>query len=310
MLKRYGFVILALGLAFSALSGQAQEQDEEAQGAATEEQGQPQIFPLPVPVEIIESDAAADARQRSENEAKEREIRDLAAQEGVNAATQLMNDATQRMAKYAFWSTLIVGFGTALLLWTLWETRKANQSAREAVDVTREVGQAQVRAYLYCKSARYRLRKDDLFAEIDIANAGQSPATNVLVQAELTYYLMGGPIGHSRPLLWRSSSVQASGMEPIVASGFETADIAFFGEIHFETDQGDSGDDDTPPLDPTEANEVALDLVVSWSDVFGIRHRFQVMMQAGIDVGPNHPRKKRSPNGTFGFTMSDTERVA
>ena len=306
MLKRHGFFILALGLILAPLLGQAQQQDEDAQGAPTEQQDSPQILPLPLPVEIIESDAAADARQREEHEAEERQIRDLAAQEGVNVATQAMNDATQRMAQYAFWSTVIVGVGTVLLFWTLWETRKANRSTREAVDVTRDVGQAQVRAYLYCKSARYRLSKDALTAEIEIANAGQSPATNVVVHAELTCYSVVGLVGHSRVLCWAKSSTQIISVEPVISGGSKATSVTFFDKIHFNTEDHN----ETPLLDLKDANEVGLDLVIAWNDVFGIRHRFDVMMNAGIDAGPNFPRKKRTPTGTFGFTMSDPEKVA
>jgi hypothetical protein len=181
MFKRYGVFVLALGLMVSALSGQAQEQDKNSHGTATEEQSHPQIFTLPLLVEIIESDATADARQRSEDEAKEREIRDLAAQQGMHLATEAMNDATQRMAQYALWSTLIVGFGTALLFWTLWETRKANRSTQAAVEVTREIGQAQLRAYLDISDNTLELNWKTGYAHVKLVfkNSGQTPAYKV-----------------------------------------------------------------------------------------------------------------------------------
>ncbi|MBB93073.1 MAG: hypothetical protein CML68_00490 [Rhodobacteraceae bacterium] len=66
----------------------------------------------------------------------------------MNAATQEMNEATQRMALYSLISTVLVGLGTGLLIWTLALTRQANSAARGAVEVTRMIGEAQVRGYL------------------------------------------------------------------------------------------------------------------------------------------------------------------
>lgn len=193
MLKRHGLFVFAFGLILSVVLGQAQEQGEQAKGATTEKQGQTQILPLPVPVEIIESDAAAKTRKSGEDEAKEREIRDLAAQEGVNSATQSMNDATQRMAKYAFWSTVIVGFGTFLLVWTLWETRKANKAAQNAVAVTRDIGMLQVRAYIGTANVMVKgivVGETPEFS-LNIKNTGQSPANRVKVRADVFLVVAG-----------------------------------------------------------------------------------------------------------------------
>jgi len=52
------------------------------------------------------------------------------------------------MARYALWQTLLVFIGTVALIYTLYLTRKANQAAQGAIDVTRETGRDQSRAYL------------------------------------------------------------------------------------------------------------------------------------------------------------------
>ncbi|MCZ7887836.1 MULTISPECIES: hypothetical protein [Agrobacterium] len=130
-------------------SGQAQDQPDKASGEAGAHQSAPYQFPFSVPVNIIEDKATSDARDRHEQEARQREIEDLVAQQGMNFATQAMNDATQRMAEYAWWSTVFVGIGTLLLIFTLWLTRLANKAAQEAVAVTRDMGQRQLRAYLH-----------------------------------------------------------------------------------------------------------------------------------------------------------------
>jgi hypothetical protein len=172
--------IAAIGLTIVASSGQAQEQTESPSGQTDQEQG-PVIpdIPTPFPVEIVEDDATADARKRSEQEARQREIADLAAQEGMNTATQAMNKATQRMAEYAFWSTVFVAIGTVLLIGTLVLTWMANRSAQAAVQVTRETGRDQARAYVEVSEVKFywgnRHGSKPQF-KIVISNHGQTPA--------------------------------------------------------------------------------------------------------------------------------------
>jgi hypothetical protein len=124
--------------------GQAQEQAQGARGETPAQQQPATPARSPIPVEIIGRQEAAEAREHSEAEAEQREIEDLIAQQGMNAATEAMNQATQRMAKYAFWSTVFVGVGTVLLILTLSLTRQANKAARGAVSVTREIGKKQL----------------------------------------------------------------------------------------------------------------------------------------------------------------------
>lgn len=129
--------VAALGLALAlASSGQAQEEAPGGQGEPPAQEQPAPTLPIPLPVDIVEDEADAEARERSEREARQREIDALIAQQGMNDATRAMNDATQRMAKYALYSTLLVGVGTVLLIGTLWLTRQANRAAQTGVTVT------------------------------------------------------------------------------------------------------------------------------------------------------------------------------
>ena len=128
-------ILFALGLVWAASLGQAQEQAQTPQETPATEQEPPQALPIPLPVDIVEDQAAADARERREAEAEQREIEDLIAQQGMNAGTQAINEATQRTADYAFWSTVFVGIGTILLIATLVLTLQANWAAQKAVTV-------------------------------------------------------------------------------------------------------------------------------------------------------------------------------
>lgn len=180
--------IFAAALGLIAALGQAQEQTQSPGGQAEQEQSPAKALPLPFPVEIIEDQSAANSRQRSEEEARQREIDDLIAQQGMNAATQAMNDATQRMAEYAFWSTVLVAAGTALLVITLLLTSQANRAAVAAVEVTRAIGEAQTRAYLalpfrpnWTNFSRAKIPKSGFIVD----NFGQTPAYNVKIASSL-----------------------------------------------------------------------------------------------------------------------------
>lgn len=175
MSARYWIIAFALGLIASL--GQAQEQSQKPRLTTQQEHTPTGPFPIPVPVDIVEDQSTIEARQRVEEEAREREMRDLAAQEGMNAATQAIKQATLDMRDFSLYSTILVGVGTALLFVTLWLTRQANRAAQAAVDVTREIGEKQVRAYPSVTSVHVGGITNGLpNIIIKISNSGNSPA--------------------------------------------------------------------------------------------------------------------------------------
>ena len=181
--------VIAVAFGLIAVSGQAQEQAQSPSGQTESQQSPSQALPLPLPVEIVEDQATADARERSEKESEQREVKDLVAQQGMNAATQAMNIATQRMADYALYSTILVGVGTVLLVVTLLLTWQANRAAVKAVNITWEIGKAQTKPYM-----RLAFRGGMLFDErypdqhpyldAELANTGHSSATDINIHIE------------------------------------------------------------------------------------------------------------------------------
>lgn len=140
--------------------------------------------PTPIPVELVETSADRESRLRREELAVKRELQDLAAQQGMNAATQSIDAATQDMRDYAFISLWLVAAGTVLLACTLYLTRQANKAAQEAVKVTMEIGQKQVRANLGFFGVEIidttaSRRPYDTSIEVCFKNTGQSPARDV-----------------------------------------------------------------------------------------------------------------------------------
>ena len=130
---------LAVGLNFAngasgqSLSNRGSEANGESQ--TDEQQQQPSEF-FSTPVEIIESAGAAETREANEKAQRDLQQRDLAAQEGMNAATQSIDKTTWRMYIVSIINAVFVAVGTALLIWTLRLTSQANTAAQKAVLAT------------------------------------------------------------------------------------------------------------------------------------------------------------------------------
>lgn len=186
MFKSRWIIAVAFGLTVLSQSGQAQEQTSSTDGQTGQQHQHSENPALSSPVEIIESQAEANARKSSEEESRQREIADLAAQEGMNDSTESIKDATLKMRDYALYSTVAVWIGTALLFYTLRLTRQANKAAQAAVGVTRAVGRAQTRAYVFfnlegiAKPFEIDIRNpSDISVDFEIENVGQTPARNL-----------------------------------------------------------------------------------------------------------------------------------
>ncbi len=107
----------------------------------------------------------------------------------MNTAAQEMNVATQDMRDYAFYSTGLVGIGTVLLLITLWLTWQANRAAVAAVEVTRDIGMKQVRAYIGVKAMKCEWERpgDKLTLTLSVKNSGQTPAYGVSMRQTIAF---------------------------------------------------------------------------------------------------------------------------
>lgn len=301
-------VIVAIGLAvvLFTVSGQAQQQASGTYWQAQAEQYPSSKPPPTVRVDIIENQSAADARKRREEEARQREIDDLIAQQGMNAATQAMNEATQKMVGLSKLQTWLVGVGTVLLFLTLGLTWQANRAAQAAVDVTRQVGEAQVRAYLYCESARYEFSKDYVAAYLCIKNAGQSPANEVEIIGDVALHDVVGTKDNQRVVDHIVSSVTQNNAPHVSANGSIDEPIIFFWDTNFPARKNTGLPSEAD--DPRKfGNEVTFDLTIKWTDVFGNSFDVFVALWGVIDASPKAPKKKRSKTGKLSFMMADAK---
>ena len=174
MLKRYGFIVLALGLFFSA-SSLAQESGEEALDQQTEGDGQNagkgSPAPLGLPVRILEDPEEVESAKRAQSRAEQREIDDLVAQQ--NAA-----EAAEGAFKVGIAQTILAFFGTLALIYSLLLNRTATKAAVDAVKVSERTGVAQVRAYVGIAVSEVRLTGGPITTDIEFKNFGQSAARN------------------------------------------------------------------------------------------------------------------------------------
>ena len=231
MSKRAWITAITLGLIGFVQSGQAQDEADSEQGQTRQQQQPAQSYPLPFPVEIIEDQAEANARYRREAEARQNQIDDLAAQQGMNVATQAMNEATQRMVLYNLISTVLVGVGTVLLIITLFLTRQANKAAQAGVAVTRHLGKIQTEAYLSVTNSgigngpRHPITQQTVGCGLAptgvvLANRGQSPAIIESCDAHVSILAHGELLhSHDLPATIEQRAIEAGG------SGVLRADI-------------------------------------------------------------------------------------
>lgn len=308
MPQSYRFIIAALGLICLTALGQAQEQNQEPQTDSEKQQNISPTLPVPLPVEIrqplaveiVDDVATTEARQHQQQESTQREIDDLLAQQGMHEATRAMNEATQDMRDYALYSTIFVGVGTVLLIVTLWLTRQANKAAQSAVDVTRQIGEAQIRAYLYCRSAKYRYSKDGVVAILDIENAGQSPASNVEIRGCAGINLVGG-LEVPRVQWQIFSTMDDTSCAPVPVGQSISEEMYYFWDLSFE--------ENAYEMSAKEAfnsgNEIWFDLEVLWTDVFKQRHSFKIDLFGDVAPGPWNRRKRRVRSGKLFTRMGD-----
>lgn len=183
-----------------------QYQAERAYYASTQEQ-RDRCLGLGAVAEIKECFAADEGTRRSETRAEQ----------NLNAQ-QEMADWAEAMLWTSIISTLVTAIGVVYVALTLAETRNAVKAADDAVVVTREIGQAQVRAYI----AIGNLKVDGFLVGIKpvvsftIKNVGQSPASRFQIVTRVMYDR--GPV----PAKFRFAGEKWDGMRIDIPAGGTT----------------------------------------------------------------------------------------
>lgn len=142
--------------------------------------------------------------KKKKEAAEQREIEDLAAQKGMNAAAQSMDKATQRLArdttalaedtaklrKYTLWMAIASALATVFLAPTLFATIVAARSSRDMLKETRNANTFQLQPWINIgePTVSYQgmyVNSDDiaLFTiDIPISNEGITPVTWIAIE--------------------------------------------------------------------------------------------------------------------------------
>jgi len=166
-------------IANPALSQQAEQQEPQSQGEGSAEQSNP--TPFSVPVRILENPEQAEADKRSQQEASQREIEDLTAQQGMAKGTQDIVWLSKLQLALAFAGTLALLYTIALNRRATNAAVTANTNTLTAINQEQDNAQRQLRAYLSVTPAGIIkcVGEPTYEASVFIKNVGQAIATEV-----------------------------------------------------------------------------------------------------------------------------------
>lgn len=202
----------------------------------------------------------------------------------------------------AQWIMMAFTVGAVILVW---RTLVATQAM---VRDTREIGEAQVRAYLFCKSATFKRTDNDFTVTVEIGNTGQSPAANVRLNGNLIVHEVGGMQEHPRVLSWARIDAGETFVQPVISGG-STSDSMWFSRDFISVEEWDTnGALARATFD--NGNEIWVTVIVSWVDVFNQAHEFQVEMEAAIDASPYFPDMEWRSQGDLELRMGDPRHKA
>lgn len=183
MSNRNWVFVVATGLVLSLSAALAQDSSEQPvtnqSGSARQDQGGDQRpEPFSVSVRILEEPEQSESAKREQQEANQREIDDLLAQQG-------MNEATNRIVALTLAQTILAFFGTIALLYSLFLNRKATLAAVSAAEIAQQAIGAE-RAWLVLSGQQITQTKNDsvnfdemVGISLRWKNLGRSPALNV-----------------------------------------------------------------------------------------------------------------------------------
>lgn len=183
------------------------------------------------------------------------------------------------------------------------EAQKTTIAADQSVEVARQIGEAQTRAYLHCASAKYKRNKDQVSATLNIENIGNSPASDVEIVGDVIIQDVVGFPSHPRVISWASSRKRYTPCEPVVTKGKISEEIVFFWEMDFFTNLDDDPDFKKGVFE--DANTIWFDLEIRYRDVFGKRNSVPLALDAITGPHPLSPNKKTSRTGKLFIRTED-----
>jgi hypothetical protein len=134
---------------------------------------------------------------------------------GLGVSTVLLWRAGEKQLRHARRSVAIQSRDMRASIET---STRAAKAAEDSVLISRQVGQAQVRAYLSCEGAAFTVYRDYISCEVRFRNHGQSPAiwTEIIARV-FTGTVVARDDGTVGPALARSKTTTSVG--PAIAAG-------------------------------------------------------------------------------------------
>ncbi|UIY30978.1 hypothetical protein LZK73_11885 [Neorhizobium galegae] len=185
------------------------------------------------------------------------------------------------------------------------QAERSADVAAASVATARDLGEAQIRAYLYFKNASYELSKDTISIILEIGNSGQSPANQVRLTSDLTVQEVGGMPSHPRVLTYLASDKRQDEAQPVNSNSTVLETVYFFWGL------GIPSQDEVRSSDHLKSvfrggNSLLFDVEIQWVDVFGATHKFQAYMDAEVGPSPTNNRKRRANKGSLDIRTRDT----
>lgn len=175
--------------------------------------------------------------------------------------------------------------------------------------IARETGHAQVRAYLTCSAAKYRIYGTTIFIDIALTNVGQSPARSVSVSGKLhladlktleDQIIFDGKFTPKFHI--RSFENGVARFQAIHAGATLTENISFMWPISFDNGEGLTDSQ-------TEAffgwNAITFFAEVRWIDVFGNVETFPVFITNECLEVEQMEKTERPDSGVLNVYMKD-----
>lgn len=180
--------------------------------------------PVALPVLIVESEEEKNAREIREERAEQRELDDLAAQQG-------MNKATVQMADYAFYQTVLMVIGTVALGFTILLTRQQAKAADNAKKILRETSERQLRPILFFDGGTATFSKGidgSAICHVTFAlkNGGPTPAVVRNLRVQRFLHVRNEPAGATG--IWRNvPSVIGPSRSIVIEGGIEAGQVFY-----------------------------------------------------------------------------------
>jgi hypothetical protein len=135
-------------------------------------------------------------------------------------------DAQEGMYRWARWMTAVSAFGTLLTgigLVFVWQSLR---QTREAINNDREIGHAQVRAYVSLSNGKVARGADYVTFISRVVNNGSSPARRVQIQAFVRFYFEEIGIAYNGPptFAFVGDQAQGSSVERTISLRFDAND--------------------------------------------------------------------------------------